>query len=123
MESQEENTEISEIKEDKRKSLPQLFKPGQSGNPAGRPKGSLSVIGRLKQIWEEDPEDFERFVRDYRTDPNNRKHITEMLDGKPQQDITSGGEKLIPSPIYNGASVQVQGHPSDTQSLPTPKED
>jgi hypothetical protein len=91
MESQEIRTEET-VKEQK----PWLFKKGESGNPAGRPKGSLSVIGRLKQMWEEDPEDFESFVKGYKADPLNRKHITEMIDGKPQQDITSGGETLQP---------------------------
>ena len=28
------------------------FKPGQSGNPAGRPKGSLSLVTKLKQKLE-----------------------------------------------------------------------
>ncbi len=37
-----DNTE-SKQGENKRKSLPQLFKPGQSGNPAGRPKGSKNM--------------------------------------------------------------------------------
>lgn len=54
-------------------------------NKNGRPLGSLSVIGRLKQMFEEDPKDFEKFVKGYKTDPQNRKHITEMIDGKPRQ--------------------------------------
>lgn len=39
MEIKSENTEE---KQDKRKTNPNLFKPGQSGNPAGRPPGALN---------------------------------------------------------------------------------
>ena len=56
-------------------------------NMEGRPKGSLSVMGKLKQMWEENPEDFINFVNEYRKDPMSRRHITEMLDGKPRQPI------------------------------------
>lgn len=63
------------------------LKKGVVLNPNGRPKGSLSVIGRLKQMFEENPEEFEEFVKSYKADPANRKHITEMIDGKPKQDI------------------------------------
>jgi len=56
-------------------------------NMEGRPKGSLSVMGKLKQMWEENPADFENFVKQYRDDPMSRRHITEMLDGKPRQPI------------------------------------
>lgn len=74
------------------------FMPGQSGNPAGRPKGSISPITRVKQIFQEKPEFFEEFITEYITDPANRKHVVEMLDGKPMQktDITSDGEALQP---------------------------
>lgn len=64
-------------------------------NLAGRPKGSLSVIGKLKQIWEEQPEEFERFVDEYRKDPMSRRHITEMIDGKPSQDVAVKADLTI----------------------------
>lgn len=70
------------------------FQKGQSGNPAGRPKGSITVIGRLKQIFADDPELFEDFVRNYRENKDNQKHITEMIDGKPKQTIA--GDKSNP---------------------------
>jgi len=40
----EENTE----KTDKNQSKPWLFKPGQSGNPAGKPKGLKSFTTKVK---------------------------------------------------------------------------
>jgi uncharacterized protein YeaO (DUF488 family) len=66
-----------------------------TANPNGRPKGSISVITRLKQMFEENPEDFEEFVKAYKADPSNRKHITEMIDGKPKQDIDVKGDLNI----------------------------
>jgi hypothetical protein len=59
------------------------FKKGQSGNPAGKPKGAISVIARLKKKFRENPEEFEEFLDRYSKNPNNERHITEMLDGKP----------------------------------------
>lgn len=42
-----ENSGLQVEKEDKRKSMPHLFKPGQSGNPSGRRKGSKSLTAAL----------------------------------------------------------------------------
>lgn len=62
-------------------------------NMNGRPKGSVSVITRLKQIFEENPDDFEDFIKRYKDNPSNEKHVVEMLDGKPRQNIgLDGGE-------------------------------
>lgn len=40
-------------KDDKRKDLPQVFKPGESGNPMGRPKGGKNKTTILKAALEE----------------------------------------------------------------------
>lgn len=49
MEMKSENTEE---KQDKRKTNPNLFQPGQSGNPNGRPKGSLSFSTKWTKFIE-----------------------------------------------------------------------
>lgn len=69
------------------------LKKGVILNPNGRPKGSISPITKIKQIFEEKPEVFQEFVTEYMADPANRKHLVEMLDGKPRQNIgLDGGE-------------------------------
>lgn len=77
------NTDISESKQRQLANL-KPFPKGVSGNPLGRPVGSVSPIGRVKQIFEEHPEEFESFIRGYLKDPSNRKHIVEMIDGGPR---------------------------------------
>ena len=60
---------------------------GQSGNPDGRPKGSISPRDTIRKMFEANPTTFEDFLTKYLDDPNNRKHLVEMLDGKPTQSI------------------------------------
>ena len=72
------------------------FKPGQSGNPKGKPEGAISIIARLKKRFRENPEELEEFLDRYLKNTQNEKHIAEMIDGKPQQktDVTSGGQPI-----------------------------
>ena len=97
------------------------FKPGVSGNPKGRPEGSISVIHELKKIFQENPEDFEEFVLRYKKNPQNEKHIAEMIDGKPSQgiDLTTKGKEL-PTPII---PLNVQRNNSDTEDNQPGQED
>lgn len=39
------------------------FKPGQSGNPAGRPKSAVSVTAQIKRILREEPDEAASLAR------------------------------------------------------------
>lgn len=75
---------------------------GVSGNPDGRPEGTISPKHRIVAMFKENPEMFDEWLEDYITDPRNRKHVVELLDGKPHQsiDLTTAGKEL-PTPILN----------------------
>lgn len=73
---------------------PWLYKKGQSGNPKGRPPGTKTLKGYIKerfsQMTDEEREDFLAGL--------DKKTIWEMGEGKPKQDtdITSNGESINP---------------------------
>lgn len=75
---------------------------GVSGNPAGRPRGSISPKERIKEMFYANPQDFDEFLERYLNDKMNYRHIVELLDGKPHQSIdhTTMGKEL-PQPIIN----------------------
>lgn len=77
--------------------------PGQESlNPNGRPVGSISIKDRLRNYLEENPDKMAEFVNYFAKE--SRELAWQMLEGKPPQDITSGGEKIQQVPIYGGLS-------------------
>lgn len=83
-----DDSENTEIKQDKRHNLPQLYKKGQSGNPAGRPKGSRSLKSYIKgKFASMTDEEFEEYL-----DGIPKDKIWEMGEGKAKQDVEVSGE-------------------------------
>lgn len=81
---QEGNSDYGHLK-------PWQFKPGQSGNPGGRPKGSISLKTYAKQMLESmSEEEAMEFLKGI-----DKKTIWEMSEGKPKQDTEISGELNI----------------------------
>jgi hypothetical protein len=102
--------EESEITDDKQNTKPWLYKKGQSGNPKGRPKGSLSLKTYLRQRFEAmTDEEREEFL-----DGIPKDKMWEMVEGKAAQSIdhTTLGKEL-PQPIL---TLNVLPNDSDKQN-------
>lgn len=89
------------------KQKPQIWKKGQSGNPAGRPPGTISLVSILKKkLAEVEPHTkkqyadllIERMTKMAIAEGSESqiKNILQYVDGMPKQqvDVTSDGEKI-----------------------------
>jgi hypothetical protein len=91
----EEQQDISKVP---KQLQPHVYKKGQSGNPNGRPAGSLSLKEYLKKklatMTDEEREEY--------LDGIDKHKIWEMAEGKASQDVdhTTLGKEL-PAPIIN----------------------
>ena len=92
----------------------------KAGHPpmGGRPKGSISIIGKLKQMWEEDPDDFIAYVKEVRKDKMMRREIVQQIDGKPVQPIANadGTPFVVQVVQYAGNNNST---PVQSETLPT----
>lgn len=90
------------------------FGPGNNANPFGRPKGK-TIKEQIREYLDEHPGEMKKFVNYFVK--KNRELAWQMLEGRPAQDLTSGGEKL-PIPILN-----VPINESDQENTIPQKED
>ena len=67
------------------------FPKGVCGNPNGRPK-EISITERIREIFKNEPEEFEKTVREYMKDKRSRDLMWKMIDGMPKQGIEHSGE-------------------------------
>lgn len=85
---------LNEETEEQSNNRPWLYKKGQSGNPGGRPKGSISmktwIQNKLATMTETEREEYLEGV--------DKAVIWKMAEGNPEStsktDITTMGEKL-----------------------------
>ena len=99
------------------------FQPGQSGNPNGRPEGAVSIKTELRRLLEITLKNEHNFLSDECENmPASRKVALNLLskaivdgdlkaiqmalehiDGKPNQDLTSGGKAIQGTTIVVGS--------------------
>ena len=61
------------------------FKPGQSGNPKGRPPGSISIKDEIRKHLQKNPEIIEQLIAYFIA--KNPDLMWQMLEGRPKQNV------------------------------------
>ncbi len=110
-----EDTENSNKTVDTTHLKPYQFKPGESGNPGGRPKGTMKSY-LAKKFMEMSEEEKEAFLIEHKVDG---KAQIEFGEGKAKQDMEVSG-KLSISNVLDQLENGRQETPGQELENPTP---
>lgn len=125
------NVENADNSAKKQRIIGRPFKPGQSGNPKGRPKGSFSITTLVRQALEKRPKGerektfVDKFVQkllDKAIDDGDtvtQKMIWNYIDGLPRETIDMN--VTLPKPILDINALQ--SNKSDKENSEIDKED
>lgn len=94
--------ENSEKQTDRRKTMPHLWKPGQSGNPAGRPKGKTMKEYAREWFLQLSDEDKQAYI--LALEEKRPGFAWVMSEGNPTEDRTITVK--VPTPILGGLSQE-----------------
>ena len=111
----------------KGKAPPHAWKPGQSGNPNGRPKDQFSFMGILRSALAEENKSGksvgERIIARYiklalAGNGQALEALVARIDGKPAQSLTLKGDSAEPLHVRHSARLEQEAKPK----LPEPAE-
>lgn len=71
-----------------------VFVKGQSGNPAGRPKGRYSITSQIIKFLEDNPDKNKEVVEWLLA--NRKDLVWKMIDPEPPKDLNLGGVPTLP---------------------------